>query len=99
MPEKPWEHKPRHSKAALTTEQTAKRYKFGLGVQKMEIADSWWYQNVLWTHLCNSILPTTEQKATEQSLARKGKKGWVSPDSELALHNLRGKKEVLKQRG
>ena len=41
----------------------------------------------------------TEQKATEQALARKGAKGWASDGSELASYNLRGKKEVLKQCG
>ena len=52
----------------------------------------------MWTDLCNSILPTTEEKATEQALARKGKKGWQSDGSELASYNLRGRKEVLKQK-
>ena len=47
--------------------------------------------------MCNSILPRTEQKATEQALARKGARGWGSKGSELSSFNLRGSKEVLKQ--
>ena len=97
-PSEKWTNKARFSKAALTDDQVAKRYKFGLEVQKKERAASWYYQHVVWTDLCNSIIPRTEQKATEQALARKGGKGWMSAGSELASFNLRGRKEVLKQR-
>ena len=43
------------------------------------------------------MLPRSESKASEQALARKGKKGWVSPGNELASANLRGSKESEKQ--
>ena len=96
-PEKPWDHKARYSKAALTDGQVAKRFKFAQEVQEKGHSDSWYYNSVVWTDLCNSVLPTSEQKATEQALARKGAKGWCSKGSELASNNLRGRKEVLKQ--
>ena len=97
-PDKPWVHKARYSKAALTDEQQAKRYKFGEKVQERGHSESWYYNNVVWTDLCNTIQATTEQAATEQALARKGKKGWSSPGSELASYNLRGRKELLRQK-
>ena len=67
-------------------------------MKRKQFSDQWYYQNVVWTDLCNSILPTSEQMANEQALARKGKKGWCSDGSELASVNLHGRQEVLKQR-
>ena len=75
----------------------AKRYKLAQEVQKIPRTSRWYYHNVVWTDLCNSILPRTEQKATEQALARKGARGWGSKGSELSSFNLHGSKEVLKQ--
>ena len=97
VPEKPWDNKARYSKTALTDEQIAKRCKFAEAVQLKAHTANWYYQHVVWTDICNSILPTTSQKATEQALARKGAKGWVSKGSELASVNLRGRKEAIKQ--
>ena len=97
-PEKPWVHKARYSKAALSEQQEAKRFKFAKAVEQQGRSATWYYHNVVWVDLCNSILPTTEHAATEQALARKGAKGWASPGSELASVNLRGRKEVLKQK-
>ena len=97
-PDRPWEHKARFSKTALTEEQEVKRRKFGEAVQRKGHTDAWYFKNVVWTDLCNSILPETERVAHEQALARKGRKGWASQGSELASVNLRGRKEVLKQK-
>ena len=97
-PDVPWAHKARYSKTALTDGQVAKRYKFGLAVEQLGRSEDWYFKNVVWTDLCNSILPTTELVASEQALARKGRKGWSSPGSELASYNLRGRREVLKQK-
>ena len=53
---------------------------------------------MIWTDICNSILPLTEKKATDQALARKGRKGWGSDATKEFSANLRGKKEALKQK-
>ena len=58
---------------------------------------AWYFQNVVWTDICNNILPRTEKKATEQALARKGKKGWMSSGSKLSSWNSLGERESLKQ--
>ena len=57
----------------------------------------WYYNSVVWTDICNSILPRTEAKAKEQALARKSKKGWISPGCQEFSRNLRGKSEAIKQ--
>jgi len=97
-PEKTWEHKARHAKSALTDDQMAKRCKFGHAVQERGHTAQWYFDHVVWTDLCKSILPATEAAADQQALARKGSKGWVSSGSERASYNLRGKQEVLKQK-
>lgn len=94
----PWKHKARYCKTALTEEQTRKRLKFAHAINSKGHTAAWYYKHVVWTDLCSSILPTTEQSASDQALARKGTKGWVSPGSELATVNLRGRAEVLKQK-
>ena len=58
----------------------------------------WFYNHVVWTDLCSSIVPLSEKTASEMALARKGKKGWRSPSSEMANQNLLGKRETLKQK-
>ena len=51
---------------------------------------------VLWCDLCNSVLPRTQRKATDMTLARKGGKGWMSKGSQEHSQNLRAPKHVLK---
>lgn len=92
-----WKHKARYSKTALSPETMAKRCAFGLHVQGMGRRAVYFYNHMVWVDICNSILPRSEIKASEQALARKGKKGWGSPGCELHSCNLRGNKEALKQ--
>lgn len=93
-PEAPWVHKARYSKAALTEDNQKKRHAFGLHMQSLNHRESWFYQHIVWTDLCNSIRALTEAKEKELALARKGKKGWTSPGCEM--QNLRGNTMVLK---
>ena len=93
----PWKHKARFSKAALPDPMMAKRLAFGEHVEAWGISADWLYHNVIWVDMCNSIIPLSESKASDQALARKGKKGWASPGCELETCNLRGSKETLKQ--
>lgn len=93
-----WLHQPRMSKIALAPEQVAKRYKFSLAVLEQGHTEQFYFDRLVWTDLCNSILPRSEKKATEQALARKAKKGWMSSDCKMFSQNLRGKQEALKQK-
>ena len=96
-PDKPWQHKARYSKAALPGPMMVRRLGFGKHVQALNLPADWFLHNVIWVDICNSILPLSEGKASDQALSRKGKKGWGSPGSELETCNLRGNKESEKQ--
>ena len=95
--EEPWQHKARYSKTALPATMMEQRLAFANHVETWKRTAAWFYTNVVWTDLCNSILPRSEKKASEQALARKGKRGWMSPGCEMFSCNLAGKKESLKQ--
>ena len=96
--DEPWCHQARMSKVALGPEQMAKRYKFSVAVLDKGHTEQFYFDRLVWTDLCNSILPRSEKKASEQALARKGKKGWISGDCKMFSQNLRGKQEALKQK-
>ena len=74
----------------------AKRYAWADWMRGLRRTSAWYYANVVWTDICNSVLPRTEKKATEQALARKGGKGWMSEGCEGWGCNLRGDKRALK---
>ena len=93
----PWEHKSRFSKAALSPEMRQKRVVFANLAQGFAHNNLWYYNHLVWTDLCSSITPTSEKEANEMALARKGKKGWQSPGSELSSQNLPGKPSSLHQ--
>jgi hypothetical protein len=61
-------------------------------------AEVWYFLNLVWCDICNSILPRTQRKATEQALARKGDKFWGSKGSQQYSANLRGNKRSLKMK-
>ena len=93
----PWKHKGRYSKKALTDEMMQRRCAFAVYVLGLGHNAAWFFNHIVWTDLCSSIIPLSEKKANEMALARKGKKGWQSPGSELASINTAGNKETLKQ--
>ena len=93
-----WEHKARYSKIALSPEMMARRLMFGQSLQKRFRSSNWLYKHIVWTDICNSILPRSERKASEQARSRKGKKGWLSPGCEMHSSNLKGAKESEKQK-
>ena len=94
----PWVHKARFSKKALTTDMKERRLKFADYLLELQHNNVWFFNNLVWTDLCNSIIPLSEKKANEMALARKGNKGWQSPGSEMSAENSKGNPEALKQR-
>ena len=96
--ENPWRHKARYSKVALTPAMELKRWDYAKLMIGWGHTEAWYFKWVIWTDLCNSILPLTETKANEQALARKGKRGWGSDGCELHSQNLKRKAEALKQK-
>ena len=94
----PWQHKARFSKKALATDMMERRVKFADYVLELRHNANCFFNNLVWTDLCNAIIPLSEKKANQTALARKGNKGWISPGSELSSENLKGHPEALKQK-
>ena len=94
----PWVNKARYSKKALTPEMMERRLKFADYVEGLHHSKNWFFNKLVWTDLCNSIIPLSEKKANEMALARKAKRGGMSPGSELSSENSKGHQEALKQR-
>ena len=95
-PVHPWSHRTRFSKKALTEVQMEKRLECAHAVQELRHTAKWYFDKVVYTDICNSILPKSETKAEEQVLARKAGKGWLSAGCEMSSGNLRGGKESIK---
>ena len=96
-PQEPWTHRPRLSKTVLTPEDMRKRLAWGRYMQGLKHTPAWYAKNLIWTDICNDILPRTAKKATLQAQVRKGGKGWISEGSQKRACNLRGPKESVKQ--
>ena len=96
-PERPWKHRKRLSRPAYPPWLMERRLAWAVWMQTLPDTAVWFFRFVIWTDLCHSILSRTEKKATEQALARKAGKGWMSEGCEQFSRNLRGRKEVLKQ--
>ena len=75
----------------------AKRRRWGEQEQATGHTEEWYFKNLVWTDICNSILARTEQRQQQMTLARKGCKGWMSEGSKGDSLNLPGKKSALKQ--
>ena len=64
-PEDTWAHGVRHAKNALTPQEMEVRLTWFLLMLKLAHRAQWYYQKIVWTDICNSILPRTEKKAQE----------------------------------
>ena len=92
----PWDNRPRLSRNALDDVSKRRRWDFAKHVISLSHRPQWYYDNLVWCDLCNSVLPPTQKKAQDMALARKGKKGWMSKGSQAQSQNLRGPKHHLK---
>ena len=92
----PWDNRPRLSRNALDDASRLRRWDFAKHMMSLSRRPQWYYDNLVWCDLCNSVLPRTQKKAQEMALARKGKKGWMSKGSQAQSQNLRGPKHHLK---
>lgn len=95
--ERPWKNRKRLTKSALPEDVMKKRLDWQAFMVGLGHTAEWYYKNLIWVDLCNSIIPTSEKKATEQALARKDGRGWMSPGCQEFSRNLKGRKESLKQ--
>ena len=98
-PEDTWKNRARCSKTALTQPAKRARYDWALAIDSESHKPSWFFNKLVWTDICNTILPCSEKRYKEMTLARKGNRGWGSEKTKLQATNSRGKKESLKQKG
>ena len=96
-PSKPWVHGARFAKNALSAIDLTKRWNWTVFMANLNHQAIWYFNRVIFTDICNSILPLTEKKAQEQRLTRKAKKGWRSEGSQLKNRNLKGPRESTTQ--
>ena len=61
--------------------------------------DHWYSHFVIWTDVCNSILPRTEEKAAQLAESRMGSRVWCSEDATMESENLKGPTSYAKQNG
>ena len=94
-PDTPWSHQKRLAKAAVLPQDVPKRVAFGNYMLSLNHTPYWYWRHVVWTDICNSVLPTTIRKANAQALAQKAGSGWMSSDAKRELANMRGKKQDL----
>ena len=94
-PDTPWSHQKRLAKNAVLPQDEPKRLAFGKHMLDLRHTPAWYFKHVVWTDICNSVLPTTLRKANAQALAQKAGAGWMSADAKHEPVNMRGKKHEL----
>ena len=94
-PAMPWCHQKRVATSPVLPQDLPKRLAFGVHMLGLMRTPYWYWRHVVWTDICNSVLPTTIRKANAQALAQKAGSGWMSDDAKHQLANLRGKKRQL----
>lgn len=97
-PKDTWTNSTRCSKNALTEKQIILRYAWAKFMKGLRHTPTWYYEKLIWTDICNTILPRTQKKHEEQILARKAKKGWGSKKTKLKSRNLKGNVAAIKQK-
>ena len=66
-PRVPWEHKSRYSKKALPDARKKRRAAFTAYVSRLGHNAQWYFNHVVWTDLCSSIIPLSQKKANEMA--------------------------------
>ena len=97
--DKSWRHRKRLTKTALPEDAIKKRFQWQKYMEGLGHTGEWYYKNVIWFDLCNTIMPNTEAKASQIALARKSGSGWMSPGFQGFSRNLKGPQEPKKQHG
>ena len=98
-PSHPWVHQARAARTALGPEDISRRLRLGQQMESLSHTPACYSRHIVWTDICNDVLPLTIRKANDQARARKGSHGWISPGSEMDSSNMRGKKEDLRLAG
>ena len=97
-PDDTWTHETRHTAAALRPELIEFRFRWARFVQGLNHQGAWYFKHFVWTDLCSTILPRTQKRHKEMTLARKGKRGWGSKKTKKHSKSLKGDSKALKQK-
>ena len=95
-PDNTWSNRPRLSRKAITEDVRGKRQEWAAWMLGLRHTGAWYFNNLVWTDICNAVLPRTEKKAAEQALARKNGKAWMSDGFQRGDKNLRSDKRAVK---
>ena len=93
--ENTWTNRARLSRKALTEDMRLRRYQGAQWMLGLRHRSQWYYENLVWADICNSVLPRSEKKAAEQALARKNGKALLSQGCHQDDKNLRGGKRSI----
>lgn len=55
-PNAPWLHQPRVNKKGLTDAVIERRFNWGVHMLTKEYTPTWYYKNLVWTDICNTVL-------------------------------------------
>ena len=97
VPACPWNHERVLSRTAISEAAKEQRLRWACWMVGENHTAGWFFQNVIWVDLCNSILPNDKAKAWRQTMARKGGKRWHSPDAKHHSRNLQMNKTPVRQ--
>ena len=97
VPACPWNHERVLSRTAISEDAKEQRLRWARWMVGENHTAGWFFQNVIWVDLCNSILPNDKAKAWRQTMARKGGKRWHSPDAKHHSRNLQMNKTPVRQ--
>ena len=78
-PDMPWSHQKRLAKVAVLPQDIPRRLAFGKHMLSLKHTPYWYWRHVIWTDICNSVLPTTIRKANAQALSQRQQGGKSAP--------------------
>ena len=95
-PDMPWSHQKRLAKVAVLPQDAPKRLSFGQYMLSLRHTPDWYWRRVIWTDICNTILPRTERRSEEMTMSRKSKRQWGSKGTRNQSDSLQGAPENKK---
>ena len=97
-PDHPWRFQVKNKKVFLTEEVMRHRVDMCRWfVNEEQFTAKWFYDNVVWTDPCSSIIPGSHKQYIKMRQALKGDKGWQSDNAKREAVNARGPSTALKQ--
>ena len=83
-----WRNRRRYSKNALIGTERKERHLWADGMLAKKLNMQWWSTHVVWTDICNTLLPRSCRRSEQMAMARKGGRGWSSVSTAMQSQNL-----------